>query len=142
MANPTYDQIMQKYVNAPYDVLLTVANDSLSEVMPYFNGVDDDGNGANIVLPFICTALAVDGRFSELEYKFVCDVTGIQTTYDEFKVFVNSFYTPKWIEAIDNMIDACPEEIKHSLLSFCLAFLAVDETITREENAFIYRLIC
>lgn len=137
----SYDQLMQNYVNAPYSVLLSVANDSLDKIMPFFSQIDDDGNGANIVLPFICTALAVDGRFSELEYKFVCDVTGIQTTYEEFKVFVNSFYTPKWIEANDNMIDACPEEIKHSLLSFCLAFLAVDETITREENAFIYRLI-
>ena len=137
----SYEQLMQNYVNAPYSVLLSVATESLDKVMPFFSQVAEDGNGANVLLPFICTALAVDGKFSELEYKFVSDVTGINSTYEEFKQFVQGFYTIHWIEANDRIIDSCPEEIKHSLLAFCLAFLAVDETITREENAFIYKLI-
>lgn len=137
----SYEQLMQNYVNAPYSVLLSVATESLDKVMPFFSQVAEDGNGANVLLPFICTALAVDGKFSELEYKFVSDVTGINSTYEEFKQFVQGFYTIQWIEANDRIIDSCPEEIKHSLLAFCLAFLAVDETITREENAFIYKLI-
>ena len=105
---------MQDYVNAPYDVLLAVANDSLAKVMPVFNEIAEDGNGASIVLPFICTALAVDGKFSELEYKFIKDLLEIDQSYDYFK---------------------------SALLSFCLAFVSVDEKISKEENAFIAKLM-
>ncbi len=141
MAKVTYEQLMQNYVNAPYSVLLSVAVESLNKVMPVFNEIADDGNGASVVLPFICTALAVDGRFSELEYKFVKDVTGLTYSYEDFKNVIQNFYSDEWIAATDKLVDACPDEIKNSLISFCLAFVAVDETITREENAFVYRLI-
>ena len=109
--------------------------------MPVFNRLADDGNGASIVLPFICTTLAVDGRFTELEYRFVKDVTGVSQSYDDFKSVVQNFYSDEWVSSIDKVIDACPSDVKESLLSFCLAFVAVDETITREENAFIAKLL-
>ena len=141
MANVTYNQLMQNYVNASYDVLLSVANESLSKIMPFFGKFADDGNGASIVLPFICTVVAVDGKFSELEHRFVKDVTGISKPYAEFKEFVQQFYSDKWIESTDKLIDSCPDEIKTSLLSFALAFMAVDEKISREENAFISKLM-
>ena len=114
MAKVTYDQLMQNYVNASYDTLLGVANNNLDDLMPYFSKYSDDGNGASLLLPFICTALAVDGKFTQLEYRFVKEVTGIDISYDE---------------------------IKTSLLSFCLAFLAVDEKISKEENGFISKLL-
>lgn len=141
MAKVTYEQLMQNYVNAPYSVLLSVARESLNKVMPVFNRLADDGNGASIVLPFICTTLAVDGRFTELEYRFVKDVTGVSQSYDDFKSVVQNFYSDEWVRSIDKVIDACPSDVKDSLLSFCLAFVAVDETITREENAFIAKLM-
>ena len=141
MSNVSYDQLLQNYVNAPYSVLLSVANESLARIMPLFNEVAKDGNGASVVLPFICTAIAIDGKFSELEYKFVKDVTGISASYDEFKNIVQEFYCDEWVQATDKLIDSCPDEIKNSLLSFCLAFVAVDEKISREENSFIAKLI-
>lgn len=141
MANDSYSQLLQNYVNAPYDVLLAVANDSLAKVMPVFNEVAKDGNGAGLVLPFICTALAVDGKFSELEYKFVKDLLEIDQSYDYFKEVVQQYYSAEWIEAVDGLIDACPADVKNALLCFCLAFVSVDEHISREENAFIAKLM-
>ena len=141
MANEKYNQLLQDFVNAPYDVLLAVANDSLAKVMPVFNEIADDGNGASIVLPFICTALAVDGKFSELEYKFVKDLIGVDESYDYFKEVVQNYYTAEWVNAVDGLIDSCPDELKNSLLSFCLAFVSVDEKISKEENAFIAKLM-
>ena len=93
MANENYNKLLQDYVNAPYDVLLAVANDSLAKVMPVFNEIAEDGNGASIVLPFICTALAVDGKFSELEYKFIKDLLEIDQSYDYFKSVVQNYYS-------------------------------------------------
>ncbi len=141
MANENYNKLLQDYVNAPYDVLLAVANDSLAKVMPVFNEIAEDGNGAGIVLPFICTALAVDGKFSELEYKFIKDLLEIDQTYDYFKTVVQNYYSAEWINAVDGLIDSCPDELKTALLSFCLAFVAVDEKISKEENAFIAKLM-
>ena len=142
MANSKYEQLLKDYVNAPYDVLLAVAQDSLCKVMPYFNSAANDGNGAALVLPFICVTLAVDGKFTDLEYKFMGDlVGGHDASYDDLKNIVQQYYSAEWIEAIDKVVDACPAEINNALISFCLAFAAVDETISREENAFIAKLI-
>ena len=141
MANYSYDQLMQNYVNAPYSVLLATANDALSQIMPIFNDIAKDGNGASVVLPFICTAIAVDGHFTELEYRFIKDVTGVNYSYDEFKNIIQDYYTSEWVNAIDHLADSCPENIKTALLTFCLTFVAVDEKISREENAFIAKLM-
>ena len=141
MANEKYNQLLQDFVNAPYDVLLAVANDSLAKVMPVFNEIAEDGNGASAVLPFICTALAVDGKFSELEYKFIKDLLEINESYDYFKEVIQQYYSEEWFNAVDRLIDACPDELKNALLSLCLAFVSVDEHISREENGFIAKLM-
>jgi hypothetical protein len=44
-------------------------------------------------------------------------------------------------ELVDKIFDACGTELKTELLSFCLCFMAVDETISREETAFVKRLL-
>ena len=52
-----------------------------------------DGNGASVVLPFICVTLAVDDKFNELEYYFIRDITGIDKSYDEFMEMIQGYYT-------------------------------------------------
>lgn len=141
MNNVTYQQLLQEYVNAPYESLLAVAITSIDEVMPIFDQVAEDGNGANIALPFICITVASDGNFTELEYKFIKDVTGLDKDYSEFKEMVQHFYTAEWMTAANELIDSCHPEIKERILNFCLAFAAVDETITREESVFIAALM-
>lgn len=139
--NERYNQLMQQYVNAPYEVLLAVANASLNKVMPFFSSFADDGNGAGIVLPFICISIAADGKFSELEYKFISELLGIDKSYDYFKTVIQQYYSDRWLEAIDKLIDSCHDEVKESLISLCLSIVAVDEKISREENAFIAKLL-
>ena len=134
------NELLQDYVNLDYNSLLSIANNSLSEIMPIFNELADDGNGAKFLLPFICTSLAVDGKLSKIEYKFVCDLIG-DMDYDVVLSNVQEHYSDSSVELVDNMCDACPDDLKTSLLAFCLAFLAVDETISREEVAFIKRLL-
>ena len=141
MNNDAYKKLLQDYVNAPYEVLLNVAKNSLAKIMPAFNEIADDGNGAKFVLPFICTTLAVDGKFTQLEFKFVNDLLDANYGFDQFKGIVNSYYSSEWVQAVDNLIDACPSDLKESLLCFCLAFASVDEKIAKEEVSFISKLI-
>ena len=141
MINSIYEQAMKNYVNASYDTLLALARNTLDNIMPVFDNIAEDGNGASYVFPFICVTLAVDGQFTELEYRFACDLTGLDVTYDQFKSMVQEYYTEDWIVAIDNLVDRCSDDLKAEILSFCLTFAAVDEKISREENTFIAMLL-
>lgn len=141
MSLDKYNQLLKDYVNTSYNDLLRIAENSMLKIMPAFNSIAKDGNGASLILPFICTALASDGKFTELEYKFVKQLINSNLSYDQFKNVVQQYYSAEWLEAIDKLYDALPTNLKGDLLSFCLCFVAVDETITREENAFIAKLL-
>jgi hypothetical protein len=135
------NQILQDMVNEDYDSLVNMAQQAISDLLPVFNEIAEDGNGNSAIIALFATALAVDGKLSDLEYKFVCDVIGGDFTYDEVKTLVQGHYSDDMIAAVDGLVDSCPSELKSKLLVLCCTFLAVDETINRDEVAFILKLI-
>ena len=136
-----YSDLLQKIVNLSYEELLRFAETALVRVMPFFNSVAKDGKGGTFALPFICTALAADGSFTELEHRFVNELLGTSYSYDQFKAVVQDYYTDEWFDAVDGLTDTCPDDLKSDLVLFCLTFVAVDERISKEENAFIAKLM-
>ncbi|MBQ7879748.1 MAG: hypothetical protein IJ317_03765 [Clostridia bacterium] len=137
----TLNEILQKYVDSSYEELLAVANDSFMKLMPVFNEVADDGNGAKFIVPVMCASIAADNRFSTLEYKFIKDLLNSSLTYDDFMASVRLYSGEKGQELVDKLFDACGTDLKTELLSFCLCFMAIDETISKEETAFIKKLL-
>ena len=135
----TLHEILQDFVNEPYENLVSMAKDAIAELGPIFNDMSKEGNGAQAIIAFMAVSLAVDGKLSELEYKFVCDVLG-DFTYDEVKTIAAMHYSDEMVEALDDLADNCPTELKSKLVLFCCCFLAVDETISREEVAFVKKL--
>lgn len=136
-----YTDLLQEYVNKPYDELLQIASSALATVMPAFDAAADDGNGAKFVVPFMSTMMAVDGKFSELEYNFLNDLLGGGVNYESAKANVAAHYNADALEWVDNLIDSIGEKGKTILLMLVLCFAAVDETISREENAYIAKLM-
>lgn len=132
-------EILQDFVNESYESLLGMAKLALAELTPVFAELADDGNGAKFVVPFFATSLAVDGKFTEKEYRFVCDLFG-DISYEEMKSLVEMHYNAEMIEMVDGLADSCPVKLKSKLITLCCCFLAVDETISREEVAFINKL--
>ena len=112
-----FNALMQEYVNKSYDELLSIANNALGIAMEIFNGIAKDGNGAPYVVPFMSTTLAIDGKFTELEYKFLNDLLGGGVDYDAAKANVQSHYSDDAINFVDQIIDACPAEMKAVLLT-------------------------
>ena len=141
MAHLSFNEIMQNYVNASYSLLLVIARDSLETLKPTLNKIAPDDCGASLILPFICLTVSADGRFSKLEFDFINDLININTTYDEFKAFVESFYTDEWTQMIHEMVDSFSRDDKGALLNLAASISAVDGTITRSETAFIAKLI-
>jgi hypothetical protein len=141
MANKTFADLLQDYVNKPYEELLELANDALAVIVEALIQVTPEDNAAEFILPFIATTLASDGRYSELEHTFLNDVLQGELTYDEAKTCMQAHYNPEIFEAVDKIIDACGQDLKSALIVFCLCFAAVDETITREESAYLAKLL-
>ena len=135
----TLREILQDFVNEPYEKLVEMAKESICDLAPIFDELSEDGNGSQCLVGFMATSLAVDGKLSELEYKFVCDVLG-DFTYEEVKELAAMHYSDKMINLMDELADTCSSELKSKLITFCCCFLAVDETISREEVAFVQKL--
>ena len=137
----SFNEILQEIVNQSYEQLLQNASDALGDLMPFFNEAADDGNGAKFIVPVICTVMAADGKFSQLEYKFIKELVNSDMSYDQFKGVVQQYYTESWRNTVDQLIDACDTKTKASLLCLCTYFAAVDETISKEETAFLRKLM-
>ena len=135
-----FNALMQEYVDKSYDELFEIANQSLSVAMDVFNKIAKDGNGAPYVVLFISTVLAMDGKFTDLEYKFLNDLLGGGVDYNAAKANVQSHYSDEAFELADKLIDSCNTEVKSTLLTLVTCFAAVDQTITVEEARYIAKL--
>ena len=136
-----FNALLQEYVDKSYDELYEIASQSLAVAMDVFNNIAKDGNGAPYVILFMSTVLAVDGKFTELEYKFLNDLLGGNVDYNTAKANVQSHYNDEAFDLADQIIDACPPEFKTVLLMLVTSFAAVDRTITVEEARYIAKLL-
>ena len=93
-----FNALMQEYVDKSYEELFEIASKSLEISMEVFNKIAKDGNGAPYVVLFISTTLAMDGKFTELEYKFLNELLGGNVNYENAKANVQSHYSDEcWI---------------------------------------------
>ena len=137
----TLDEILQDYVNLPYSDLLAIANKSLGDLVNALGNNDaDDEMKAKVLMTLTAACLDVDGKVSRLEHKFICDILEQENDYDELCDLVASLGDSEGRDLIDELLDTCPD-MKSPALAFCLCLLSIDETITREEVAFIKKLI-
>ncbi len=136
-----FNELMQSYVNLSYEELVSKAQNDLALLAPVFDEASEDGNGSANLFPIILTCLAVDGKYTVLEYKFLEDVFGRELSYDETKKMVNGFYDEDAQDALDKLVDSCSTELKAVLLDLCTCVMAVDETLDVNELKFIQKLI-
>ena len=136
-----FNALMQDYVDKSYNELYDIASKSLSIAMDVFNKIAKDGNGAPYVVLFISTVLAMDGKFTELEYKFLNDLLGGGVNYESAKANVQSHYRDEAFDLADKLIDSCTDDFKTVLLMLVTCFAAVDKTITVEEARYIAKLM-
>lgn len=137
-----FRELMQKYVNLSFEELVEKSRNDLSQLIPIFNEItgEEDG-GATLLYPLICTCLAVDGQFTDLEHDYLCAVLGEKIPFDEAKAQVAAYYGEEAQTIVDKLVDSCSGELKAVLLDLCTCIMAVDETLCRDELTFIQRLI-
>lgn len=129
-----FEELLQNYVNADFDTLASIAKDCIDELYPVFEqSCDSKDAPALLILGTIATCIASDGKFTELEYEFLAEISG-KYNYQDLKNFVSEFRSLKSVNATKRIIDSLDGEDKQRLLTVCLCVCAVDETIKREET--------
>ena len=146
--NNALRELMQAFVNADYADLVDIANEALETAFPALTKIfvesdEDKALPGQALLHFIATTLAVDGNFTELEYKFYRDIVGDTDSYEDVRAFVANYADGKHAELADKLFDfvATDTDLKAALLKLSLAICAVDQTISVDEKNFICRLV-
>lgn len=142
-----FNELLQQYVNKDYEELcrltgqaglaVTEACKELAQQMPSVEGSDPETT-ANYLLTCLvtCTVMA-DGEVSELERKLLSDVFLLDE--ENVMVLVN-LYSPKLAEGSKLLSSHMNEDDRTDVMMLCTAIAAVDETISKEEVAFLRSL--
>ena len=133
-----YNKLMQDMVNKDFDELVAIAQNSLVEVLPVCKEIDPDNNGMVMLVAIILSAVAADGKLTVKEKEFLKAALGLS---DEAVDNMVKLYNGKEAELVDKFADSISTEIGAHTAIIVSAVAACDETINRDENAFIQRII-
>ncbi len=134
----SFSELMQKCVNEDYETLVGMARSAMKDVLPACKKVDTDNDGFLMLSSLILSALGADGKLSALERKFTCEVMGIDDdTLDKFI----KMYSSKMFDLADKFVDNMGTDVKAAAALLVISICACDETINRDEVAFIRRLL-
>ena len=132
-----FSELMQKYVNTDYPVLLDLAKEAIRRLMPACKQVDPEHNGYYMLSSIILSAVGRDGSLTALEKKLLMEATGI----DEAGVSkLLKMYDPKMPDLVNYFCDNMGDDLKADTIMLVTIFAAVDEKICKEETAFIRKL--
>ena len=136
------NELLQDYVNKSYDELLAFARLSLNDLVDDFKQIFDGPDGAaQACMVIVSACLGADGKVSALEHKFLNDLLGSNNDLADTQAMVDALGTDEARELTDRLADSLSTDKKTKLLLFCLSFMAVDETISRDEVSFVLKLI-
>lgn len=139
----TLQEIYRNYVNLSYGELLTIARGEFDKLSSYFHeGFRGNTETAcQALLLFVSTVIGADGKLTALESRFLNDLIGQEDNYEDTFNVVSALSSEETRELADNLIDALSFEAKAAALTVALCFCAVDETISRDEIAYLERLM-
>ena len=133
----SFSELMQKYVNTDYEVLVDLAKEAVHRLMPYCKAVDPDHNGNYMLTSLLLTAIGADGKLTALENKMLQEVMGLSN--EEVQKLIG-MYDSRMPELADYFADNMSDDTKADTIMLITLFAAVDETICKEETAIIRKL--
>lgn len=133
----SFNELMQKYVNTDYPVLLDLAKEAIRRLMPVCKQVDPQHNGYYMLSSIILSAVGRDGSLTALEKKLLVEATGMGE--EQVSKFL-AMYDPQMPELADHFCDNMGEDTKADTIMLVTVFAAVDEKICKEETEFIRKL--
>lgn len=133
----SFSELMQKYVNTDYPVLLDLAKEAIRRLTPACKQVDPQHNGYYMLSSIILSAVGRDGVLTALEKKLLMEATNI-TEQEVSKLL--AMYDPKMPDLVNYFCDNMGDDLKADAIMLVTIFCAVDEKISKEETEFIRKL--
>lgn len=133
----TFNELMQKYVNTDYDVLVSLAKEAVKRLMPACRSVDPEHNGNYMLASLVLAAIGADGTLTALESKMLSEVLGLDNAGIQKLI---KMYDPKMPDLVNHFADNMGEDTKADTIMLITVFASVDEKIGKEETAFIRKL--
>lgn len=133
----SFNELMQKWVNTDYDVLVSLAKQAAAELMPTCKEVDPEHNGYYMLSSLVLSAIGADGKLTGLESRMLTDVLGLDEA--NIRTLIN-MYDSRMADLVNDFADKLGDDVKAAAIMLVTAFAAVDEKISKEETAFIKKL--
>lgn len=133
----SFNELMQKYVNTDYPMLLDLAKEAICRLTPACKKVDPQHDGYYMLSSIILSSIGRDGTLTPLEKKLLVESTGMD------EASVNKFlamYDPQMPDLVNYFCDNMGEDLKADTIMLVTIFAAVDEKICKEETEFIRKL--
>ena len=134
----TFNELMQKYVNEDYSTLVAFSQKALANLIPVCKKVDPDNDGFMMVSSLVLSAIGADGTLTALERKFLGDVLGLSA--ENISQYIK-MYNSRMADLVDHFADSLTTDIKADTAMLIICICACDEKISREETAFIRKLL-
>lgn len=134
----SFNDTLQNLVNKDYDELLGFAKIAIGKIYPACKAVDEENNGIFMMTSIILSAIAADGKLTAIEKKFLKELLDLS---DEQIDSYIAMYDAQMAELTDKFADALTAELKADVVMLVCSIAACDETISREETAFIAKLM-
>ena len=133
-----FGALMQEFVNKDYDELLALAKQAVTRVLPVCKTVDEQNNGIGALTAILLSSVAADGKLTRLEAQFLSDITGLDAAGVDK---LTDMYSGKMVELTDLLADKFSQETKADIMVLVTCLAACDETISREETAFLRQIM-
>ena len=137
-----FDKMCAKYEALSFEELKEiVARESLT-ILPALDALEGDGLSAFLL--FVATACGADGKLELAEYKLFEETTGLSVPYEDVCAIVEAAGSKQARQSADALVDlfgVLDEEVKYSMVIFCLAFAAANGRIDWKERRFIKKLL-
>ena len=133
----SFNELMQKYVNTDYPVLVDLAKEAVRRLIGPCRTVDPQHNGNYMLSSLILSAIAADGVVTALEKKMLGDVLGLDESGIQKMI---AMYDSRMPELANYFADNMSEDTKADAIMLITVIAAVDEKICKEETALIRKL--
>ncbi len=140
MAISSFQDLLQKYVNEDYSTLVGLAKASVADILPKCAEIDKDNKGMLLLMSIALSGIGADSKASPTEVKFLADVLGIDAN-KVVEILAIIVKNPTSLELAKKFVGISSTAIKASTINFIATLCACDETITRDEGAYILSLM-
>ena len=134
----SFADTLQNLVNKGYDELMGFAKIAIGKLYPACELVDPDNKGVMMMTSVILAAIAADGKLTAIEKKFLKELLDLSD--EQIDQYI-AMYDSRMAELTDQFADALKPEMKADLIMLVATVAACDETISREETAYLAKLL-